>query len=151
MSKPLQSSTDIARPPAAVFDHVSDATRLPAWQPSVDEAAFDCPQTGRWELEDTKPGALRWDDRQSNGKSPRASRDAAGAYAASMAPSAPTSASRSRRRGPARQVTSTTASKSRATEAASFSGCLPTKGARNDVPKTPARLKRRLEGSDEPT
>jgi uncharacterized protein YndB with AHSA1/START domain len=78
MSNVIEASTDIARTPQEVFDYVSDPARLPDWQPSVDDAAFDPPgvpavgtqghevrrvpggrRTFRWEVTECQPGR-RW-------------------------------------------------------------------------------------------
>ena len=76
--KVIESSTQIARTPQEVFDYVSDAARLPEWQPSVEEAGAEPAavrqvgmrgyevrrvpggrQTIRWEVTECAPGA-RW-------------------------------------------------------------------------------------------
>jgi len=76
--KVIESSTDIARTPQEVFDYVTDATRLPEWQPTVEEAGAEPPavrevgmrgyevrnvpggpQTLRWEVTECEPGN-RW-------------------------------------------------------------------------------------------
>jgi uncharacterized protein YndB with AHSA1/START domain len=78
MSKVIEAGTEIARSPLEVFEYVSDATRLPEWQPSVDEAVADPPgvlrvgmtgrevrrvpggnRTFRWEVTECDPGS-RW-------------------------------------------------------------------------------------------
>ena len=78
MSKIIEASTEIARSPQEVFDYVADATRLPEWQPSVEEAVADPPgllqvgmtgrevrrvpggrRTFRWEVTESDPGR-RW-------------------------------------------------------------------------------------------
>lgn len=78
MSKVIEASTNIARTPREVFDYVSEAARLPDWQPSVDEAAAEPPgvpavgmrgheirrvpggpRTFHWEVTDCEPGS-RW-------------------------------------------------------------------------------------------
>ncbi len=78
MSKVIEASTDIARSPQEVFDYVSDPARLPDWQPTVDDAAFESPgvpavgtqghevrrvpggrRTFRWEVTECEPGR-RW-------------------------------------------------------------------------------------------
>jgi len=41
MSRFIDASTEIARTPQEVFDYVSDPTRLPDWQRSVDAAAAE--------------------------------------------------------------------------------------------------------------
>lgn len=41
--KTITVSTDIARSPQDVFGYISDAARLPDWQPDVRKAAFDEP------------------------------------------------------------------------------------------------------------
>ncbi len=41
--KVIEYSTEIARSPQEVFDYVSDAARLPEWQPSVEAAAAEPP------------------------------------------------------------------------------------------------------------
>lgn len=41
--KVIESSTEIARTPREVFDYVTDAARLPDWQPSVEEAGVEPP------------------------------------------------------------------------------------------------------------
>lgn len=41
--KVIENSTWIARTPQEVFDYVSDAARLPEWQPSVHEAGAEPP------------------------------------------------------------------------------------------------------------
>lgn len=86
MSKVIEASTDIARTPREVFAYVADPARLPAWQPSVDTAAFDPPGTSaavgvqghevrrvpggartfRWEVTDCQPGR-RWSIRGIDG------------------------------------------------------------------------------------
>ena len=85
MSKVIEASTDIARTPQEVFDYVSDPTRLPDWQPSVDDAAFEPPgvpavgihghevrrvpggsRTFRWEVSECEPGR-RWSIRGIDG------------------------------------------------------------------------------------
>jgi uncharacterized protein YndB with AHSA1/START domain len=74
----IESSTRIARTPQEVFDYVSDAARLPEWQPSVHEAGVEPPavrqvgmrgyevrsvqgrtQKVRWEVTECEPGT-RW-------------------------------------------------------------------------------------------
>ena len=76
--KVIEYSTEVARTPQEVFDYVSDATRLPEWQPSVEEAAAEPPairQVGmlgyevrrvpggpqklRWQVTECEPGR-RW-------------------------------------------------------------------------------------------
>lgn len=76
--KVIESSTEIARTPQEVFDYVTDAARLPEWQPSVEEAAAEPPavrQVGmlgyevrrvpggkqklRWQVTECEPGN-RW-------------------------------------------------------------------------------------------
>ena len=76
--KVIECSTEIARAPQEVFDYVSDAARLPEWQPSVEEASAEPPgvrQVGmrgyevrrvpggkqkiRWEVTECEPGG-RW-------------------------------------------------------------------------------------------
>lgn len=76
--KVIENSTEIARTPQEVFDYVSDAARLPEWQPSVEEAAVEPPavrqvgmrgyevrrvpggkQKVRWEVTECVPGS-RW-------------------------------------------------------------------------------------------
>jgi uncharacterized protein YndB with AHSA1/START domain len=83
--KVIEASTDIARTPMEVFDYVSDPTRLPHWQPTVDEAAFESsgapkvgvqghevrrvpggPRTFRWEVTECEPGR-RWSVRGVDG------------------------------------------------------------------------------------
>ena len=78
MPKVIEAGTDIARAPREVFDYVSDPARLPDWQPTVDEAAFELPgapavgvrghevrrvpggrRTFRWEVTECEPGK-RW-------------------------------------------------------------------------------------------
>jgi uncharacterized protein YndB with AHSA1/START domain len=78
MSKVIEAGTEIARSPLEVFEYVSDATRLPEWQPLVDEAVADPPgvrrvgmtgrevrrvpggaRTFRWEVTECDPGS-RW-------------------------------------------------------------------------------------------
>lgn len=85
MPKLIQASTEIGRSPQDVFDYVSDAARLPDWQPSVVEAAAEPPgvrrvgmrghevrkvpggpRTFRWEVTECKPGA-RWSVRGIDG------------------------------------------------------------------------------------
>ena len=77
MSKVIEASTDIARSPQEVFDYVSDPARLPDWQPTVDDAAFESPgvpavgtqghevrrvpggrRAFRWEVTECEPGRL---------------------------------------------------------------------------------------------
>jgi uncharacterized protein YndB with AHSA1/START domain len=41
--KTISAGVEIARSPRQVFGYISDATRLPEWQPDVREAAFDQP------------------------------------------------------------------------------------------------------------
>lgn len=76
--KVIECSTDIARTPQEVFDYVTDAARLPEWQPSVEEAGAEPPavrevgmrgyevrkvpggpQKIRWEVTECAPGR-RW-------------------------------------------------------------------------------------------
>ena len=76
--KVIEYSTEVARTPQEVFDYVSDATRLPEWQPSVKEAAAEPPairkvgmrgyevrrvpggpQKLRWQVTECEPGR-RW-------------------------------------------------------------------------------------------
>ncbi|MEV1131238.1 SRPBCC family protein [Agromyces sp. NPDC049794] len=76
--KVIEGSTEIARTPGEVFDDVSDASRLPEWQPAVIEAAAEAPairQVGmhgyeirqlpggpkkvRWQVTECEPGR-RW-------------------------------------------------------------------------------------------
>ena len=76
--KVIECSTEIARAPQEVFDYVTDAARLPEWQPSVEEAAAEPPairQVGmrgyevrrvpggkqriQWEVTECEPGG-RW-------------------------------------------------------------------------------------------
>ncbi|TYL52922.1 SRPBCC family protein [Agromyces mariniharenae] len=76
--KVIEASTQIARTPREVFDYVSDAARLPEWQPTVEEAGAEPPgirQVGmigyevrrvpggprriRWRVTECEPGA-RW-------------------------------------------------------------------------------------------
>ena len=76
--KVIEYSTEVARTPQAVFDYVTDAARLPEWQPAVEEAAAEPPairevgmrgyelrrvpgrtQRIRWEVTECEPGA-RW-------------------------------------------------------------------------------------------
>ena len=76
--KVIECSTEIARTPQEVFDYVTDTTRLPEWQPTVEEAAVEPPgirQVGlrgyevrrvpggkrkiRWEVTECEP-AGRW-------------------------------------------------------------------------------------------
>ena len=76
--KVIENSTEIARTPQEVFDYVSDAARLPEWQPSVEEAGVEPPavrqvgmrgyevrrvpggkQKVRWEVTECVPGG-RW-------------------------------------------------------------------------------------------
>ena len=45
--KVIEYSAEVARTPQEVFDYVTDATRLPEWQPSVKEAAASRPRSGR--------------------------------------------------------------------------------------------------------
>ena len=78
MSKLIGAGVDIARTPQEVFDYVSDAARLPDWQPSVERAAAEPPgvaavgmrghevrrvpggrRTFRWEATEYEPGR-RW-------------------------------------------------------------------------------------------
>ena len=78
MSRFIEASTEIARTPQEVFDYVSDPTRLPDWQRSVDAAAAESPavravgmrghelrripggsRTISWEVTDCDPGR-RW-------------------------------------------------------------------------------------------
>jgi uncharacterized protein YndB with AHSA1/START domain len=78
MSRFIDASTEIARTPQEVFDYVSDPTRLPDWQRSVDAAAAEPPavravgmrghevrripggsRTIRWEVTECEPGR-RW-------------------------------------------------------------------------------------------
>jgi uncharacterized protein YndB with AHSA1/START domain len=86
MSKVIEASTDIGRPPQEVFDYVADPARLPDWQPSVDNAAFERPgvpaavgmqghevrrvpggrRTFRWEVTQCEPGR-RWSIRGIDG------------------------------------------------------------------------------------
>ncbi len=73
--KVIEYSTEIARTPQEVFDYVSDAARLPEWQPSVEEASAEPPairQVGmrgyevrrvpggaqkiRWQVTECEPG-----------------------------------------------------------------------------------------------
>jgi uncharacterized protein YndB with AHSA1/START domain len=75
MSRFIDASTEIARTPQEVFDYVSDPTRLPDWQRSVDAAAAEPPavravgmrghevrripggsRTIRWEVTECDPG-----------------------------------------------------------------------------------------------
>ena len=76
--KVIESSTEIARSPREVFDYITDAARLPEWQPSVKEAGAEPPairqvgmrgyevrrvpggpQTMRWAVTECEPGR-RW-------------------------------------------------------------------------------------------
>jgi uncharacterized protein YndB with AHSA1/START domain len=76
--KVIECSTRIARTPQEVFDYVTDATRLPEWQPTVEEAGAEPPgvrQVGmigyevrhvpggprriRWRVTECEPAA-RW-------------------------------------------------------------------------------------------
>ena len=76
--KVIEYSTEIARSPQEVFDYVTDAARLPEWQPSVEEASAEPPairQVGmrgyevrrlpggrqklRWQVTECEPGG-RW-------------------------------------------------------------------------------------------
>lgn len=76
--KVIEYSTEIARAPQEVFDYVTDAARLPEWQPSVEEAGAEPPairqvgmrgyevrrvpggpQRVRWEVIECEPGR-RW-------------------------------------------------------------------------------------------
>lgn len=76
--KVIEGSTRIARTPQEVFDFVTDAARLPEWQPSVQEASAEPPgirevgmrgyevrnvpggpQRIRWEVTECEPGR-RW-------------------------------------------------------------------------------------------
>ena len=76
--KVIECSTEIARAPQEVFDYVTDAARLPEWQPSVEEASAEPPairqvgmrgveirrvpggrQKARWQVTEYEPGA-RW-------------------------------------------------------------------------------------------
>ena len=41
--KVIEGSTEIARSPGEVFDYITDAARLPEWQPSVKEAGAEPP------------------------------------------------------------------------------------------------------------
>jgi uncharacterized protein YndB with AHSA1/START domain len=78
MPNTIKASTDITRTPQEVFAYVSDAARLPEWQPSVEAAAAEPPgavavgvqghevrrvpggrRTIRWEVTDCEPGR-RW-------------------------------------------------------------------------------------------
>ena len=78
MSRFIDASTEIARTPQEVFDYVSDPTRLPDWQRSVDAAAAEPTavravgmrghevrripggsRTIRWEVTECDPGR-RW-------------------------------------------------------------------------------------------
>lgn len=78
MSRSIEASIDIARTPQEVFDYVADASRLPAWQSSVESAATEPPggravgvrghevrrvpggeRKFRWEVTDCEPGR-RW-------------------------------------------------------------------------------------------
>jgi len=78
MQKTINAGIDVARTPQEVFDYVSDAARLPEWQPSVEAAAAEPPgavavglqghevrrvpggtRTIRWEATDCEPGR-RW-------------------------------------------------------------------------------------------
>jgi uncharacterized protein YndB with AHSA1/START domain len=85
MPKTIKASADIARTPEEVFAYVSDAARLPEWQPSVEAAATEPPgvvavglqgheirrvpggrRTVRWEVTDCEPGR-RWGVRGTDG------------------------------------------------------------------------------------
>jgi uncharacterized protein YndB with AHSA1/START domain len=76
--KVIEFSTEVARTPQEVFDYISDAARLPEWQPSVVEAAAEPPairqvgmrgyevrrvpgsaQKMRWQVAECEPG-VRW-------------------------------------------------------------------------------------------
>jgi uncharacterized protein YndB with AHSA1/START domain len=76
--KVIEYSTEIARTPQEVFDYVTDASRLPEWQPSVEEASAEPPairrvgmrgyevrrvpggrQKFRWQVTECEPGG-RW-------------------------------------------------------------------------------------------
>jgi uncharacterized protein YndB with AHSA1/START domain len=76
--KVIEYSTEVARTPQEVFDYVTDAARIPEWQPSVEEAAAEPPairQVGmrgyevrrvpggkqkiRWQVTECEPGG-RW-------------------------------------------------------------------------------------------
>ncbi|RZS68345.1 polyketide cyclase/dehydrase/lipid transport protein [Agromyces ramosus] len=76
--KVIECSTEIARAPQEVFDYVTDAARLPEWQPSVEEASAEPPairkvgmrgwevrrvpggsQKARWQVTGCEPGS-RW-------------------------------------------------------------------------------------------
>ena len=78
MPSMIEASTDIARTPPDVFDFVSDAARLPDWQPAVTEATAEPPgvravgmrghevrsvpggqHTSQWEVTECEPGK-RW-------------------------------------------------------------------------------------------
>jgi uncharacterized protein YndB with AHSA1/START domain len=78
MSKIVEATVDITRTPQEVFDYVSDATRLPEWQPDVEAAEAEppgIPAVGmrgsetrrvpggkriiRWQVTDCEPGR-RW-------------------------------------------------------------------------------------------
>lgn len=78
MPKLIEASTDIHRTPQEVFDFLSDPARLPQWQPTVDDAAFETdgpPMVGsrghevrhvpggrrtiNWEVTECVPGS-RW-------------------------------------------------------------------------------------------
>lgn len=81
----IDLSTTITSPPIEVFNYVSDADRLPEWQPSVESAGFDGPsermvgmrgherrrtpgglQDIQWEVTKCEPGVL-WAIRGVNG------------------------------------------------------------------------------------
>ena len=47
MPKIIEASVHIGRTAQDVFDYVSDADRLPDWQPSVVEAGVESPGAGR--------------------------------------------------------------------------------------------------------
>ncbi|GLI27272.1 hypothetical protein ARHIZOSPH14_15140 [Agromyces rhizosphaerae] len=73
----ITSDTTITRPPDQVFEYLADASRLPEWQPSVEEASAEPAgvfevgvkgserrrtpggvQTIHWEVTECEPGAL---------------------------------------------------------------------------------------------
>lgn len=86
MPQVIEASTDIARTPREVFDYVADPSRLPEWQPTVEEAAAEPPgiptvgmrghetrrvpggrRTIRWEVTECEPGR-RWAIRGIDGR-----------------------------------------------------------------------------------
>ena len=135
MSKIIEASTEIARSPQEVFDYVADATRLPEWQPSVEEAVADPPgllqvgmtgrevrrvpggrRTFRWEVTESDPGR-RWGLRGIDGPVRLISRWC------------------SPRRSEAPARTSTTPSGSKVTALASSFACSPSKAPAKTSPR----------------